>query len=72
MTQQDATNVGDEGGFAPNILSNFEGLELLGKAIEKGIDILQSRFSTVISWIYRKGQDRYGCGCIRILQGWKI
>jgi enolase len=32
---QDATNVGDEGGFAPNILSNSEGLELLQKAIEK-------------------------------------
>nr|AAB25950.1 immunoglobulin production stimulating factor-II beta, IPSF-II beta, alpha-enolase {internal fragment} {EC 4.2.1.11} [human, Burkitt's lymphoma Namalwa cells, Peptide Partial, 26 aa] [Homo sapiens] len=25
----DATNVGDEGGFAPNILENKEGLELL-------------------------------------------
>lgn len=32
---QDATNVGDEGGFAPNILDNREGLELLKLAIEK-------------------------------------
>ncbi len=32
---QDATNVGDEGGFAPNIQDNREGLELLKKAIEK-------------------------------------
>ncbi|KAJ1802945.1 phosphopyruvate hydratase [Coemansia sp. RSA 2599] len=32
---QDATNVGDEGGFAPNIQSSEEGLELLNKAIEK-------------------------------------
>jgi len=32
---QDATNVGDEGGFAPNIQSNKEGLELLKTAIEK-------------------------------------
>lgn len=31
----DACNVGDEGGFAPNILDNFEGLELLKQAIEK-------------------------------------
>ncbi|KAG0169047.1 hypothetical protein DFQ28_004061 [Apophysomyces sp. BC1034] len=32
---QDATNVGDEGGFAPNILDNQEALELLIAAIEK-------------------------------------
>jgi enolase len=32
---QDACNVGDEGGFAPNIASNKEGLELLNAAIEK-------------------------------------
>jgi len=31
---QDATNVGDEGGFAPNIQDNKEGLELLVVAIE--------------------------------------
>jgi len=32
---QDATNVGDEGGFAPNIQSGKEGLELLKSAIAK-------------------------------------
>ncbi|KAK8794618.1 hypothetical protein WA158_001599 [Blastocystis sp. Blastoise] len=32
---QDATNVGDEGGFAPSIHSNIEGLEILTEAIEK-------------------------------------
>ncbi|RIB00044.1 enolase C-terminal domain-like protein [Gigaspora rosea] len=32
---QDATNVGDEGGFAPNIQENKEGLELLKEAIKK-------------------------------------
>ncbi|XP_074289699.1 enolase-like isoform X2 [Silene latifolia] len=32
---QDATNVGDGGGFAPNIQENKEGLELLKTAIEK-------------------------------------
>lgn len=31
----DATAVGDEGGFAPNILDNREGLELIQCAIEK-------------------------------------
>ncbi|KAJ2662402.1 phosphopyruvate hydratase [Coemansia sp. RSA 1199] len=31
---QDATNVGDEGGFAPNIQSSEEGLSLLTEAIE--------------------------------------
>lgn len=30
---QDATNVGDEGGFAPNIASNEEGLDLVNQAI---------------------------------------
>eukprot|EP00026_Physarum_polycephalum_P005253 Phypoly_transcript_05284.p1 GENE.Phypoly_transcript_05284~~Phypoly_transcript_05284.p1 ORF type:complete len:430 (+),score=77.53 Phypoly_transcript_05284:627-1916(+) len=32
---QDATNVGDEGGFAPDIQSAEEGLELLKQAIDK-------------------------------------
>ncbi|KAJ2908070.1 phosphopyruvate hydratase, partial [Coemansia aciculifera] len=50
---QDATNVGDEGGFAPNIQSNEEGLELLMQAIDKagymgrisiGIDVAASEF----------------------------
>ena len=52
---QDATNVGDEGGFAPNILSNREGLELLVNAIEIagytgkvkiGMDVAASEFYT--------------------------
>lgn len=32
---QDACNVGDEGGFAPNVQDNREGLILLIDAIEK-------------------------------------
>lgn len=32
---QDACNVGDEGGFAPNVQDNKEGLVLLMDAIEK-------------------------------------
>ncbi|OQR87256.1 enolase [Thraustotheca clavata] len=52
---QDATNVGDEGGFAPNIQSNREGVELLMLAIEKagysgkieiGMDVASSEFYT--------------------------
>ncbi|KAI9179311.1 phosphopyruvate hydratase [Blastocladiella emersonii ATCC 22665] len=50
---QDATNVGDEGGFAPNIQDNKEGLELLKQAIAKagyteqieiGMDVAASEF----------------------------
>ncbi|KAI1902811.1 hypothetical protein AGOR_G00019960 [Albula goreensis] len=55
---KDATNVGDEGGFAPNILENNEALELLKCAIEKagypdkiiiGMDVAASEF-------YRNGK----------------
>ena len=31
-----ATGVGDEGGFAPNLGSNEEALELIGEAVEEG------------------------------------
>lgn len=50
---QDAINVGDEGGFAPNILDNFEGLNLVVTAIDKagytgkvkiGMDVAASEF----------------------------
>ena len=49
----DATNVGDEGGFAPNIQDNEEGLNLLMEAIKKaghegkielGMDVAASEF----------------------------
>ena len=52
---QDACNVGDEGGFAPNIASNAEGLSLVVDAIEKagytgkvkiGMDVAASEFYT--------------------------
>lgn len=51
----DATNVGDEGGFAPNIQANEEGLQLCMTAIEKaghkgkvflGMDVAASEFYT--------------------------
>ena len=50
---QDAVNVGDEGGFAPAITSNKEGLALVAKAIENagytgkikiGMDVAASEF----------------------------
>ncbi|KAI3969932.1 hypothetical protein MKX01_038400, partial [Papaver californicum] len=50
---QDATNFGDEGGFAPNIQENKEGLELLKTTIAKagytkevfiGMDVAASEF----------------------------
>lgn len=49
----DATNVGDEGGFAPNILDNAEGLDLVMEAIKAaghegkvklGMDVAASEF----------------------------
>ncbi|KAF6255046.1 Enolase, C-terminal TIM barrel domain-containing protein [Scenedesmus sp. NREL 46B-D3] len=52
---KDACNVGDEGGFAPNIGDNEEGLKLLMGAIEKagytgkvkiGMDVAASEFQT--------------------------
>lgn len=52
---QDATNVGDEGGFAPSIESNYEGVELLMEAIKQagyekeikiGMDVAASEFFT--------------------------
>lgn len=50
---QDACNVGDEGGFAPSIQSNYEGVELLMQAIKQagyekevkiGMDVAASEF----------------------------
>ena len=50
---QDACNVGDEGGFAPSIQSNYEGVDLLMEAIKKagyekevkiGMDVAASEF----------------------------
>jgi len=61
---QDAINVGDEGGFAPSILSNKEGLDLVTKAIAKagytgkvaiGMDVAASEF-------YLESKDKQGSG----------
>jgi enolase len=52
---QDACNVGDEGGFAPSIQNNYEGVDLLMEAIKQagyekemkiGMDVAASEFLT--------------------------
>ena len=55
---QDATNVGDEGGFAPNIQDNREGLELLKEAIEKAgyTGRVQIGMDCAASEFYRDGK----------------
>ncbi|XP_022090048.1 enolase-like [Acanthaster planci] len=55
---QDATNVGDEGGFAPNIQDNREGLELLKVAIEKAgyTDKVKIGMDVAASEFYRDGK----------------
>ena len=55
---QDATNVGDEGGFAPNIQDNMEGLELLRTAIEKAgyTGKISIAMDTAASEFYKEGK----------------
>nr|XP_009498499.1 PREDICTED: gamma-enolase isoform X2 [Phalacrocorax carbo] len=55
---KDATNVGDEGGFAPNILENSEALELLKEAIDKAgyTDKIVIGMDVAASELYRDGK----------------
>lgn len=55
---KDATNVGDEGGFAPNIQDNREALELIKAAIEKAgyTGRIQIAMDTAASEFYREGK----------------
>ncbi|CAG8458508.1 110_t:CDS:2 [Ambispora gerdemannii] len=55
---QDATNVGDEGGFAPNIQDNKEGLELLKEAIAKAgyTDKIKIGMDVAASEFYKEGK----------------
>jgi enolase len=55
---QDATNVGDEGGFAPNIQDSKEGLELLKSAIEKAgyTDKVKIAMDVAASEFYKDGK----------------
>merc|ERR1719352_617612 len=73
---QDACNVGDEGGFAPNILDNKEGLDLVVEAIEKagytgkvkiGMDVAASEFWKDDKKMYDldfKTEDNDGSQCL--------
>ncbi|KAI9088750.1 enolase [Phlyctochytrium arcticum] len=55
---QDATNVGDEGGFAPNIQDNREGLELLKVAIAQAgyTDKVKIAMDVAASEFYKEGK----------------
>eukprot|EP00056_Hartaetosiga_gracilis_P005919 m.90805 g.90805 ORF g.90805 m.90805 type:complete len:436 (-) comp12317_c1_seq1:889-2196(-) len=55
---QDACNVGDEGGFAPNIQSNKEGLELLKMAIANAgyTDKIKIAMDCAASEFYKDGK----------------
>ncbi|KAJ3310953.1 phosphopyruvate hydratase, partial [Blyttiomyces sp. JEL0837] len=55
---QDATNVGDEGGFAPNIQDNREGLELLKTAIAQAgyTDKIKIAMDVAASEFYKEGK----------------
>jgi hypothetical protein len=59
---QDATNVGDEGGFAPNIQGNDEGLELCKVAIERGTPSFAS--SNVVYRRLRLSELTLVCVCV--------
>ena len=76
---QDACNVGDEGGFAPSITSNQEGLDLVVTAIEKaarahaypgsgqqlrsGAEPMRGHPSFSEPWARLCGPERVGGGC---------
>jgi enolase len=79
-----ATNVGDEGGFAPNIKNNEEAIEYVLKAIEKagykpGLDIFvsldaaASEFydSTTKSYIFKKS-DGKKLSSDEMVEYWKV
>lgn len=58
---QDATNVGDEGGFAPNIQDNKEGLELLKQAIAEAgyTDKIKIAMDCAASEFYKEDAKQY-------------
>merc|ERR1719343_1238010 len=58
---QDATNVGDEGGFAPNVTESDEALELLKEAIDKSGHASKVKIGTDIaaSEFYNSEQKKY-------------
>jgi len=80
-----STNVGDEGGFAPNLSSNEEGVEFVLRAIEKagykpGEDVLLA-FDAAASEFYDKktglyrfestGEERTGAEMVEFWANWR-
>ena len=80
-----STNVGDEGGFAPNLSSNEEGVEFVLRAIEKagykpGDDVLLA-FDAAASEFYDKktglyrfestGEERTGAEMVEFWTNWR-
>lgn len=69
----DATAVGDEGGFAPNIQDNKEGLDLLNTAIAKAGYTGKVRVYSDENIIFSCSDFNWnGCCSFGILQGRKI
>ena len=69
------TAVGDEGGFAPNLKSNREALDLLMQAIEKAgytpgkqialaVDVAASELVEKIEKEKKKGKGKHAAGCV--------
>lgn len=75
---QDAVNVGDEGGFAPNIQENKEGLELLKSAIDKAgytgkVSFFSSiQFSVSVIWLLRFIHLREFDNVLRLSLEWML
>ena len=59
---QDATNVGDEGGFAPNIQSNKEALELVKVQFQKLLNLnCFSKFQWMVLFLKCVNKVRFNC-----------
>ena len=78
-----ATSVGDEGGFAPNVKSNEEGLEVILEAIEKAgyrpkkdiciaLDVAASEFFDNGKYVFKKSDKsvRTAEQMIEFFEGW--
>ncbi len=77
-----STNVGDEGGFAPNLKSNGEALEVIKEAVEKAgyelgkqafiaLDVAASEFYDAENKAYTMdGKKLDAEGVIDVLEGW--
>ncbi len=78
-----ATNVGDEGGFAPQLRSNEEALDLLLEAVVKagyktgtqvalGLDVAASEFHEAGSYVFRKSGSAKmgGADLVKLYEKW--